>query len=182
VHFLRDLSLALVAAALSSGAPRSDQRLKPLPDLLIGYTEFRTDLPGGRYVNVATRGAVVVNRYQIQRDLVPGPFAFPAPSHFSSHFLTWCSLPEKAVKCPSCRRLPTPEAQPFGVPDEGPTRAFAMTGDRIDGEATATGDGEQPWSCNPGMKTAVQTKKQRSTRSFGKQRKTKKNLQGRSVY
>jgi Tol biopolymer transport system component len=30
------------------------------PDLLIGYTEFRTDLPGGRYVNVATRRAVVV--------------------------------------------------------------------------------------------------------------------------
>jgi formate hydrogenlyase transcriptional activator len=26
------------------------------------------------------------------------------------------------------------------VPDEGPTRAFAMTGDRIDGEATVTGD------------------------------------------
>jgi hypothetical protein len=60
MHFLRDLSLALVAAALSSGAPRSDQRVKPLPDLLIGYTEFRADLPGGRYVNVATRRAVVV--------------------------------------------------------------------------------------------------------------------------
>src|SRR5206468_8607420 len=31
-----------------------------LPDTLIGYTEFRTDLPGGRYVNVVTRRAVVV--------------------------------------------------------------------------------------------------------------------------
>ena len=30
------------------------------PDLLIGYTEFRTDLPGGRYVNVATMRAAVV--------------------------------------------------------------------------------------------------------------------------
>src|SRR5262249_12824679 len=60
MHFLRCLSLALVAAALSSGALRSDQRVEPLPDLLIGYTEFRTDLPGGRYVNVATRRAVVV--------------------------------------------------------------------------------------------------------------------------
>ena len=30
------------------------------PDLLIGYTEFRTDLPGGRYVNQATFRAVVV--------------------------------------------------------------------------------------------------------------------------
>src|SRR6266436_6373623 len=60
MHFLRYLSLALVAGALSSGALGSDQRVEPLPDLLIGYTEFRTDLPGGRYVNVATRRAVVV--------------------------------------------------------------------------------------------------------------------------
>src|SRR5262249_23424052 len=57
---LRSLSLALVTAALSSGATRSDQQVEPLPDVLIGYTEFRTDLPGGRYVNVATRRAVVV--------------------------------------------------------------------------------------------------------------------------
>jgi hypothetical protein len=30
------------------------------PDALIGYTEFRTDLPGGRHANVKTRRAVVV--------------------------------------------------------------------------------------------------------------------------
>jgi Tol biopolymer transport system component len=30
------------------------------PEPLIGYTEFRTDLPGGRYVNVATMRAVVI--------------------------------------------------------------------------------------------------------------------------
>ena len=30
------------------------------PDALIGYTEFRTDLPGGRYVNVVTMRAAVV--------------------------------------------------------------------------------------------------------------------------
>src|SRR5262249_32969867 len=30
------------------------------PDLLIGYTEFRTDLPGGRYVNVWTMRAAVI--------------------------------------------------------------------------------------------------------------------------
>jgi Tol biopolymer transport system component len=30
------------------------------PDALIGYTEFRTDLPGGRHANVQTRRAVVV--------------------------------------------------------------------------------------------------------------------------
>ena len=59
MHFLRDLSLALVAAALPSGALRSSSPAEPLPDLLIGYTEFRTDLPGGRYVNIWTRRAVV---------------------------------------------------------------------------------------------------------------------------
>ncbi len=59
MHFLRSLSLALVAGALSSGALGSDERVEPLPDLLVGYTEFRTDLPGGRYVNVATRRAPV---------------------------------------------------------------------------------------------------------------------------
>jgi TolB protein len=30
------------------------------PELLIGYTEFRTDLPGGRHANVKTRRAVVI--------------------------------------------------------------------------------------------------------------------------
>src|SRR5262249_46182072 len=37
----------------------ADQSEAP-PDLLIGYTEFRTDLPGGRHANVATRRATVV--------------------------------------------------------------------------------------------------------------------------
>ena len=60
MHFLRYLPLALIAAALPSGALRSSPPAEPLPDLLIGYTEFRTDLPGGRYVNVATRRAVVI--------------------------------------------------------------------------------------------------------------------------
>jgi TolB protein len=60
MYFLRYLSLALVAAALSSGALRSGQQVEPLPDLLIGYTEHRTDLPGGRHANVKTRRAVVV--------------------------------------------------------------------------------------------------------------------------
>src|SRR6516165_7120138 len=60
MHFLRYLSLALVAAALPSGALRAaDDDDKP-PDLLIGYTEQRTDLPGGRHANVKTRRAVVV--------------------------------------------------------------------------------------------------------------------------
>src|SRR5262245_48140691 len=60
MHFLRYLSVALVAAALPSGDLRSSPPAEPLPDLLIGYTEFRTDLPGGRYVSEATFRAVVV--------------------------------------------------------------------------------------------------------------------------
>jgi len=48
------------APALSSGILRSGPRVEPLPDLLIGYTEHRTDLPGGRHANVKTRRAVVV--------------------------------------------------------------------------------------------------------------------------
>jgi hypothetical protein len=61
MHFLQYLSVALVAAALPLGAFRSSSPTEPLPDLLIGYTEFRTDLPGGRHVCVATMRAVVVN-------------------------------------------------------------------------------------------------------------------------
>jgi Tol biopolymer transport system component len=60
MHFPRYLALAFVAAALSSGTYLSSQPVEAPPSLLIGYSEFRTDLPGGRYVNVATMRAVVV--------------------------------------------------------------------------------------------------------------------------
>jgi TolB protein len=60
MHFLRCHSVALVATALPSGALRSGPPTEPLPDLLIGYTEHHTDLPGGRHANVKTRRAVVV--------------------------------------------------------------------------------------------------------------------------
>jgi len=54
------LRLGAAAAALGPGfAPAADAEDRP-PDLLVGYTEFRTDLPGGRYVNCRTRRAVVV--------------------------------------------------------------------------------------------------------------------------
>ena len=52
-------TLAALASDLGPPALFAADDDKP-PDLLIGYTEFRTDLPGGRYVNVATRRAVVV--------------------------------------------------------------------------------------------------------------------------
>ena len=48
MHFLRHLSVALVVAAFPSGTLRSSPPTEPLPDLLIGYTEFRIDLPAGR--------------------------------------------------------------------------------------------------------------------------------------
>jgi TolB protein len=59
MHLVRWLPLVLVAAALTSGTLRSSPPVEPPPDLLIGYTELRTDLPGGRYVNVWTMRAVV---------------------------------------------------------------------------------------------------------------------------
>src|SRR5262249_27998346 len=55
-HVLR---LGPAAAALGSGALAAGKDDAP-PDLRIGYTEFRTDLPGGRHVNVKTRRAAVV--------------------------------------------------------------------------------------------------------------------------
>src|SRR6476646_6836187 len=60
MHSMRCLPVVLIAAALTSGTLRSSPRIEPPPDLLIGYTEFCTDLPGGRYVNVWTMRAAVV--------------------------------------------------------------------------------------------------------------------------
>jgi hypothetical protein len=54
------LRTGAAAAALGPAALFAADRDDTPPDALIGYTEFRTDLPGGRYVNVATRRAVVV--------------------------------------------------------------------------------------------------------------------------
>jgi hypothetical protein len=60
MHFLRYLPLALVAATLTSGTLLSGPQVESPPDLLIGYTEHCTDLPGGRHANVKTRRAVVI--------------------------------------------------------------------------------------------------------------------------
>jgi Tol biopolymer transport system component len=53
------LRLGAAAAALGPGYLRAADADDKPPGLLIGYTEYRTDLPGGRYVNVATMRAVV---------------------------------------------------------------------------------------------------------------------------
>src|SRR5262245_21566467 len=56
----RDFLRTGAAAALGPAALFAADRDDPPPDRLIGYTEFRTDLPGGRYVNQATMRAAVV--------------------------------------------------------------------------------------------------------------------------
>jgi TolB protein len=70
-------SIVLVAllgglGTLTAGGP------DPPPDLLVGYTEFRTDRPGGRHVNVKTMRAVVVRadgtgRRVVAEDLAAEP-------------------------------------------------------------------------------------------------------------
>ena len=58
-------ALATLAAALESAALFAADRDDRPPNLLIGYTEFRTDLPGGRYVNDWTMRAVVDVHYEV---------------------------------------------------------------------------------------------------------------------
>ena len=50
------IGLLLIAPAAYTAEPMAPER----PQTLIGYTEFRSDLPGGRHPNVATMRAVVV--------------------------------------------------------------------------------------------------------------------------
>src|SRR5262249_27230581 len=52
--------LATLAAALGPAALFAAEGGDRPPDVLIGYTEYRTDLPGGRHANIKTRRAVVV--------------------------------------------------------------------------------------------------------------------------
>jgi Tol biopolymer transport system component len=56
----REFLLTSTAAVLGPAALFASDRDAVPPDLLIGYSEHRTDLPGGRYVNDVTRRAVVV--------------------------------------------------------------------------------------------------------------------------
>ncbi|HEY1859504.1 MAG TPA: hypothetical protein VGG61_04075, partial [Gemmataceae bacterium] len=47
------------AAALSTKAVLAAPQLETQPNTLIGYTELRTNLPGGRHANVTTMRATV---------------------------------------------------------------------------------------------------------------------------
>src|SRR4051812_8579735 len=73
-------SHALVAGALLLLAT-GPQAAEPAPDRLLGYTELRTDLPGGRHANVRTMRAVVARadgsgRRALAEDLVRDPDAW----------------------------------------------------------------------------------------------------------
>jgi TolB protein len=70
----------LLTLLLLTPAARADEKNSP-PQPLIGYTEFRADLPGGRHVNVATMRAVVTamdgtGRRVLAEDLVREPDAW----------------------------------------------------------------------------------------------------------
>ena len=54
------LGLGAAASLLGPSALRAADKDDAPPDTLIGFTEFRTDLPGGRAANVETRRVVVV--------------------------------------------------------------------------------------------------------------------------
>jgi Tol biopolymer transport system component len=81
---------ALVAAALFA-AGQDDTP----PDFLIGYTEHRTDLPGGRHANVKTRRAVVVKADGTGRRVLAEELTREAGS--STQFVGW-SPDGKAAK------------------------------------------------------------------------------------
>jgi TolB protein len=75
------LARALVAAILAPLATSLGAGAEPPPDLLVGYTELRTNRPGGRHANVATMRAVVVRadgtgRRALAEDLAAEPDAW----------------------------------------------------------------------------------------------------------
>jgi Tol biopolymer transport system component len=76
-------SVVTLAPAVLSAAEGDDSP----PDLLIGYTEFRTDLPGGRHANVKTRRAVVVKADGTGRRLLAEELTREAG--YSTHFAGW---------------------------------------------------------------------------------------------
>jgi Tol biopolymer transport system component len=81
------LRAGAAAVALGPAALFAADGADTPPDALIGYTEFRTDLPGGRYVNVATRRAVVVKADGTGRRVLAEELTREAGS--STQFVGW---------------------------------------------------------------------------------------------
>jgi Tol biopolymer transport system component len=81
------LRLGAAAAALGPGFLRAADADDKPPDLLIGYTEFRTDLPGGRHANIKTRRAVVVKADGTGRRVLAEDLTREAD--YSTQFVGW---------------------------------------------------------------------------------------------
>jgi Tol biopolymer transport system component len=83
----RAAAALLVWAALSPGPLFAAPKDETPPDLLIGYTELRTNLPGGRHANVATMRAAVVKADGTGRRLLAEDLTREADS--STQFSGW---------------------------------------------------------------------------------------------
>lgn len=59
MNFRHFLGFVILSAVSGQGLFSSDLEAEP-PAALIGYTQLRTNLPGGRYINVATMRAAVI--------------------------------------------------------------------------------------------------------------------------
>jgi Tol biopolymer transport system component len=81
------LRTGTAAAALGPAALFAADRDDTPPDLLIGYTEHRTDLPGGRHANVKTRRAVVVKADGTGRRVMAEELTREAG--YSTQFVGW---------------------------------------------------------------------------------------------
>jgi TolB protein len=81
------LRLGVAAVALGLGSLRAAEADDKTPDRLIGYTEFRTNLPGGRHANVKTRRAVVVKADGTSRRVLAEELTREAD--YATQFVGW---------------------------------------------------------------------------------------------
>ena len=81
------LRAGTATAALGPAALFAADRDDTPPDALIGYTEHRTDLPGGRHANVKTRRAVVVKADGTGRRVLAEELTREAG--YSTQFVGW---------------------------------------------------------------------------------------------
>src|SRR6516162_10928385 len=81
------LRTGAAVAALGPTALFAADRDDTPPDLLIGYTEHRTNLPGGRHANVKTRRAVVVKADGTGRRVLAEELTRQAG--YSTQFVGW---------------------------------------------------------------------------------------------
>src|SRR5579872_4321958 len=83
----RDFLRTGAVAVLAPAALAAEARPEGVPDALIGYTEFRTNLPGGRHANIKTRRAVVVKADGTGRRVLAEELTRKAG--YSTQFVGW---------------------------------------------------------------------------------------------